>query len=60
MLSLTGFDQWKAKVNTAFSTQFGIEADDMPDQEYRAWYDAGLSVSDVVKITKERITNGEL
>jgi hypothetical protein len=48
------FDDWMTEVNTEVVAQAGVRALDLPDAEYRAWYDEGISPQDVAELVLGR------
>lgn len=49
------FTAWKAEVNRIVENKFGLGCDDIPDQDYRAYFDSGLDPEGAAECVAEVI-----
>jgi Family of unknown function (DUF5419) len=46
----SGFTQWMAEVDEYIAVRYmGVDSNDLPDQNYRDWFDDGLSSTRAAK-----------
>jgi hypothetical protein len=54
------FDEWMKQVDAELTKRIGLVSDDLPDQQYRDWYDAGTDPVLVAKRIIRDFKRGEL
>jgi hypothetical protein len=48
------FEEWMDEVNIEIVAQAGVRALDLPDAEYRVWFDEGISPQETAELVLER------
>lgn len=53
------FDEWKSALNHWCQTTYGVHPDDLPDCDYRTWYEDGVSYQEAARrsVHANRILN---
>jgi hypothetical protein len=47
--------QWKARVDALLESQIGLSSDDLPDQNYREWFESGMTPSEAARKVMDAI-----
>lgn len=49
MAEKISFEAWKYAVDRFIGAKFGLSSSDLPDCNYRSWYDSGMSAASAAK-----------